>query len=159
MSCYRFTEFLYKIKDSKLILASIYPSSKMAPHSLACITSNTWDRPYSREYAAFPTVCPFFQNDNFQIIKLKFLNRKMYVVLAFRETRDQVLAHNFTDWRHIWRPTSRLHLPTHGRLRVSVWREGFLVTSLKTWSKWTFPIIYYHPHLIFPPSWFCSFFS
>lgn len=28
---------------------------KMAPHSLACITSNTWDRPYSREYAAFPT--------------------------------------------------------------------------------------------------------
>ncbi|KAA0716374.1 Glycine dehydrogenase (decarboxylating), mitochondrial [Triplophysa tibetana] len=28
---------------------------KMAPHSLACITSNTWDRPYSREFAAFPT--------------------------------------------------------------------------------------------------------
>lgn len=27
---------------------------KMAPHSLACITSSKWDRPYSREYAAFP---------------------------------------------------------------------------------------------------------
>uniref|UniRef100_A0A672J184 glycine dehydrogenase (aminomethyl-transferring) n=1 Tax=Salarias fasciatus TaxID=181472 RepID=A0A672J184_SALFA len=27
---------------------------KMAPHSLACISSSTWDRPYSREYAAFP---------------------------------------------------------------------------------------------------------
>ncbi|RXN22664.1 glycine dehydrogenase (decarboxylating) mitochondrial [Labeo rohita] len=27
---------------------------KMAPHSLASITSTTWDRPYSREYAAFP---------------------------------------------------------------------------------------------------------
>ncbi|XP_034152527.1 glycine dehydrogenase (decarboxylating), mitochondrial [Esox lucius] len=27
---------------------------KMAPHSLASITSSTWDRPYSREYAAFP---------------------------------------------------------------------------------------------------------
>uniref|UniRef100_A0A673M9Y5 Uncharacterized protein n=1 Tax=Sinocyclocheilus rhinocerous TaxID=307959 RepID=A0A673M9Y5_9TELE len=27
---------------------------KMAPHSLACITSTTWNRPYSREYAAFP---------------------------------------------------------------------------------------------------------
>uniref|UniRef100_A0A671UHP3 glycine dehydrogenase (aminomethyl-transferring) n=1 Tax=Sparus aurata TaxID=8175 RepID=A0A671UHP3_SPAAU len=27
---------------------------KMAPHSLACIASSTWDRPYSREYAAFP---------------------------------------------------------------------------------------------------------
>ncbi|KAI1904809.1 hypothetical protein AGOR_G00009500 [Albula goreensis] len=27
---------------------------KMAPHSLACITSSTWDRPYSRECAAFP---------------------------------------------------------------------------------------------------------
>merc|ERR1719357_838130 len=27
---------------------------KMAPHSLACISSSTWDRPYSRELAAFP---------------------------------------------------------------------------------------------------------
>uniref|UniRef100_A0AAQ4PU57 glycine dehydrogenase (aminomethyl-transferring) n=1 Tax=Gasterosteus aculeatus aculeatus TaxID=481459 RepID=A0AAQ4PU57_GASAC len=27
---------------------------KMAPHSLACIASSTWDRPYSRELAAFP---------------------------------------------------------------------------------------------------------
>uniref|UniRef100_A0A8C7YG22 glycine dehydrogenase (aminomethyl-transferring) n=1 Tax=Oryzias sinensis TaxID=183150 RepID=A0A8C7YG22_9TELE len=27
---------------------------KMAPHSLACISSSNWDRPYSREYAAFP---------------------------------------------------------------------------------------------------------
>ncbi|KAK2845611.1 hypothetical protein Q7C36_010465 [Tachysurus vachellii] len=27
---------------------------KMAPHSLACIASSTWDRPYSREAAAFP---------------------------------------------------------------------------------------------------------
>eukprot|EP00064_Thunnus_orientalis_P018669 superscaffoldBa00004371_g18772 len=27
---------------------------KMAPHSLACISSSTWERPYSREFAAFP---------------------------------------------------------------------------------------------------------
>uniref|UniRef100_A0A7N6BLD1 glycine dehydrogenase (aminomethyl-transferring) n=1 Tax=Anabas testudineus TaxID=64144 RepID=A0A7N6BLD1_ANATE len=27
---------------------------KMAPHSLACISSSNWDRPYSRELAAFP---------------------------------------------------------------------------------------------------------
>uniref|UniRef100_A0A4W6EJZ0 Glycine cleavage system P protein n=1 Tax=Lates calcarifer TaxID=8187 RepID=A0A4W6EJZ0_LATCA len=27
---------------------------KMAPHSLACISSSNWDRPYSREFAAFP---------------------------------------------------------------------------------------------------------
>uniref|UniRef100_A0A8C5HTE8 Glycine cleavage system P protein n=1 Tax=Gouania willdenowi TaxID=441366 RepID=A0A8C5HTE8_GOUWI len=27
---------------------------KMAPHSLASITSSNWDRPYSREFAAFP---------------------------------------------------------------------------------------------------------
>ncbi|XP_066566664.1 glycine dehydrogenase (decarboxylating), mitochondrial [Amia ocellicauda] len=27
---------------------------KMAPHTLACIASSTWDRPYSREAAAFP---------------------------------------------------------------------------------------------------------
>lgn len=30
--------------------------SQMAPHSLACIASSTWDRPYSREHAAFPLV-------------------------------------------------------------------------------------------------------
>jgi len=29
---------------------------QMAPHSLACISSSTWDRPYSREHAAFPLV-------------------------------------------------------------------------------------------------------
>uniref|UniRef100_A0A3B3ZSA5 glycine dehydrogenase (aminomethyl-transferring) n=1 Tax=Periophthalmus magnuspinnatus TaxID=409849 RepID=A0A3B3ZSA5_9GOBI len=27
---------------------------KMSPHSLACITASNWDRPYSREFAAFP---------------------------------------------------------------------------------------------------------
>ncbi|KAL4623118.1 glycine dehydrogenase (decarboxylating), mitochondrial isoform X1 [Arapaima gigas] len=27
---------------------------KMAPHSLACVSSSTWDRPYTRETAAFP---------------------------------------------------------------------------------------------------------
>uniref|UniRef100_A0A5F8H1M2 Glycine cleavage system P protein n=1 Tax=Monodelphis domestica TaxID=13616 RepID=A0A5F8H1M2_MONDO len=27
---------------------------KMSPHSLTCITSSNWDRPYSREVAAFP---------------------------------------------------------------------------------------------------------
>nr|XP_061804486.1 glycine dehydrogenase (decarboxylating), mitochondrial-like [Nerophis lumbriciformis] len=27
---------------------------KMSPHSLACVSSSTWDRPYSREFAAFP---------------------------------------------------------------------------------------------------------
>uniref|UniRef100_A0AAX7TNB0 glycine dehydrogenase (aminomethyl-transferring) n=1 Tax=Astatotilapia calliptera TaxID=8154 RepID=A0AAX7TNB0_ASTCA len=27
---------------------------KMAPHSLACISTSSWDRPYSRECAAFP---------------------------------------------------------------------------------------------------------
>lgn len=29
---------------------------QMAPHSLACVSSSTWDRPYSREHAAFPLV-------------------------------------------------------------------------------------------------------
>ena len=29
---------------------------QMSPHSLACISSSNWDRPYSRELAAFPLV-------------------------------------------------------------------------------------------------------
>lgn len=29
---------------------------QMAPHSLACVSSSKWDRPYSREHAAFPLV-------------------------------------------------------------------------------------------------------
>lgn len=29
---------------------------QMAPHSLACVSSSNWDRPYSREHAAFPLV-------------------------------------------------------------------------------------------------------
>lgn len=52
------------------------------------------------------------------------------VISAFRETRDQVLAHNFKDRWHLWRPTSCLHLSTHGRLWVSIWGKGFFVTSL-----------------------------
>lgn len=34
---------------------------KMAPHTLTCIASSTWDRPYSREIAAFPL--PFVKPD------------------------------------------------------------------------------------------------
>ena len=30
--------------------------SQMSPHSLTCVTSSHWDRPYSREVAAFPLV-------------------------------------------------------------------------------------------------------
>ncbi|XP_064164076.1 glycine dehydrogenase (decarboxylating), mitochondrial-like [Anguilla rostrata] len=35
---------------------------KMAPHSLACVASSDWDRPYSRECAAFPL--PFIKPEN-----------------------------------------------------------------------------------------------
>ncbi|XP_034398530.1 glycine dehydrogenase (decarboxylating), mitochondrial [Cyclopterus lumpus] len=35
---------------------------KMAPHSLACISSSNWDRPYSREHAAFPL--PFIRPES-----------------------------------------------------------------------------------------------
>uniref|UniRef100_A0A8C5P4X0 Glycine cleavage system P protein n=1 Tax=Jaculus jaculus TaxID=51337 RepID=A0A8C5P4X0_JACJA len=35
---------------------------KMSPHSLTCITSSHWDRPYSREVAAFPL--PFVKAEN-----------------------------------------------------------------------------------------------
>lgn len=30
--------------------------AQMSPHSLTCVTSSNWDRPYSREVAAFPLV-------------------------------------------------------------------------------------------------------
>uniref|UniRef100_A0A8C5LPM4 Glycine cleavage system P protein n=1 Tax=Leptobrachium leishanense TaxID=445787 RepID=A0A8C5LPM4_9ANUR len=35
---------------------------KMSPHTLSCIASSTWDRPYSRELAAFPL--PFVKPEN-----------------------------------------------------------------------------------------------
>ncbi|XP_054439101.1 glycine dehydrogenase (decarboxylating), mitochondrial isoform X2 [Pteronotus mesoamericanus] len=35
---------------------------KMSPHSLTCVTSSHWDRPYSREVAAFPI--PFVKPEN-----------------------------------------------------------------------------------------------
>ncbi|GAB1302317.1 Glycine dehydrogenase (decarboxylating), mitochondrial [Apodemus speciosus] len=35
---------------------------KMSPHSLTCVTSSRWDRPYSREVAAFPL--PFVKPEN-----------------------------------------------------------------------------------------------
>ncbi|EDL41699.1 glycine decarboxylase, isoform CRA_b [Mus musculus] len=35
---------------------------KMSPHSLTCVTSSCWDRPYSREVAAFPL--PFVKPEN-----------------------------------------------------------------------------------------------
>ncbi|KAL4689647.1 hypothetical protein H8959_012438 [Pygathrix nigripes] len=35
---------------------------KMSPHSLTCVTSSHWDRPYSREVAAFPL--PFVKPEN-----------------------------------------------------------------------------------------------
>lgn len=54
----------------------------------------------------------------------------MYVITAFCETRDQILAHNLKNRWHLRWPTPRLHLSTNGRLRVSIWRKGFLVTSL-----------------------------
>ncbi|KAG8455168.1 hypothetical protein GDO86_001386, partial [Hymenochirus boettgeri] len=35
---------------------------KMAPHTLMCIASSNWDRPYSRESAAFPL--PFVKTES-----------------------------------------------------------------------------------------------
>jgi hypothetical protein len=37
---------------------------QMAPHSLDAICSEKWDRPYSREIAAYPLVCWFVPNAN-----------------------------------------------------------------------------------------------
>ncbi|KAL0607295.1 LINE-1 retrotransposable element ORF1 protein [Plecturocebus cupreus] len=44
-------------QEIKTILAN-----KMSPHSLTCVTSSHWDRPYSREVAAFPL--PFVKPEN-----------------------------------------------------------------------------------------------
>jgi hypothetical protein len=43
----------------------IFPSmslSQMSPHSLTCVTASHWDRPYSREVAAFPLVSSLLLN-------------------------------------------------------------------------------------------------
>jgi glycine dehydrogenase len=45
------------IEDGKLD-ASVNPL-KMAPHTQEQVISDKWNRPYSRELAAFPTVCTF----------------------------------------------------------------------------------------------------
>lgn len=48
--------------------------TQMSPHSLACIASSTWDRPYSRESAAFPMVWYFM------ILKCLKKQKKWYIL-------------------------------------------------------------------------------
>lgn len=42
---------------------------------------------------------------------------------ALHKAWDQILAEHLQDWWHLWRPAPRVHLPTHGVLRVSIRRE------------------------------------
>lgn len=46
---------------------------------------------------------------------------------ALHKARDQILAKHFQDWWHLWRSAPRVHLPTHGGLRVSIWGEDSLL--------------------------------
>lgn len=50
--------WLRRHDENSSVLWSIFCSylSQMSPHSLTCVTSSHWDRPYSREVAAFPLV-------------------------------------------------------------------------------------------------------
>lgn len=44
---------------------------KMSPHTQFQVVNSTWNRPYSREQAAFPAVRNF---DSFQPLKINFLS-------------------------------------------------------------------------------------
>lgn len=46
---------------------------------------------------------------------------------ALHKAWDQILAKHFQDWWHLWRSAPRVHLPTHGGLRVSIWGEESLL--------------------------------
>lgn len=70
----------------------------MAPHSLACITSNTWDRPYSREYAAFPTV------------RLQ----TPFSILVCKKKTDQFLNTSICRFSLSWDPRPSSGLQFHG---------------------------------------------
>lgn len=56
--------YLFRVKrcsrlvgiQSSDVTTCVCVCTQMAPHSLACISSSNWDRPYSREFAAFPLV-------------------------------------------------------------------------------------------------------
>lgn len=65
------------IEDGKLDIAN--NPLKMAPHTQEQVISSTWDRPYSREVAAFPAVSILYivliRND----VTYKLINR--YILL------------------------------------------------------------------------------
>lgn len=55
----------WEVEGRLLLWPLSYPLSlsQMSPHSLTCVTSSHWDRPYSREVAAFPLVSSLLKLD------------------------------------------------------------------------------------------------
>ncbi|KAF3851378.1 hypothetical protein F7725_013150 [Dissostichus mawsoni] len=58
----RINPLKFEVKESFHQLTECSVCLQMAPHSLACISSSNWDRPYTREHAAFPL--PFIRPES-----------------------------------------------------------------------------------------------
>lgn len=80
---------------------------KCAPHTQRIVCSSNWDRPYSREVAAFPAVSPALRSEYFH------LHPPMYhpVLCA---AGDQDMAHCGANRRRLRRQEPLLHLSTGG---------------------------------------------
>lgn len=93
---------------------------KMSPHTQEQIINSTWDRPYSRELAAFPAVNFHFSISN------KFDIHFPLFSTAFCASRNENVAKSWTYRRYLRRSQPGLHLSTNGivheqRFRQSRW--------------------------------------
>lgn len=73
---------------------------------------------------------PLLKNPMFPVLRpcSKWLNSYIYPYFpALHKAWDQILAEHPQDSRHLRRPAPRVHLPTHGGLRVSIRGEESLL--------------------------------
>lgn len=88
----------------------------MAPHTQEEVISEDWNRPYSRQQAAFPAVSLFYLVCNQSDICCLCFNKSSYHKFsAIRQGRDEDLADGRAYRRHVRRQTSRMHLSACAR--------------------------------------------
>ena len=98
---------------------------KLAPHTLNQVFASDWNRPYSREIAAFPAVSP--------IAVLKFRQwRTILKISAFRSRRHKTVAERRTHRRRVRRLPPHLHVSAHGDVCVAESRQHGIFYGLKT---------------------------
>lgn len=77
---------------------------KMAPHTQGQVIADEWNRPYSREQAAFPAVSPMGTPLEQVLIRSS---------AALRQARDENMADGGPNRRHVRRQAPGLHLPPY----------------------------------------------